>query len=250
MNIQTKYKEVENKEKQGIELYFEAIPTAEERTELKANGYKWNNAKKCWYIKQGKAQEQEPIALGVREMKNSYTGYGWEGVNSSKNLTMVEIAKIIKKELKRVFPSASFSVTTEGNAYYSGLNVYLMKDSKDPFNDYETAVKEACKSSSSRIYENYDNWVGLSEQDIRESEERKKNIKNRLESGHIQLNHYHIDSDYELSEYGKKLFGYVVELCNSFNFDDSDGMIDYFHCKFYLSIAIGKWDKKFELLEN
>ena len=45
MKLKTKYVEKINEEKQGIELYFEAIPTAEERTILKNNGYRWNNAK-------------------------------------------------------------------------------------------------------------------------------------------------------------------------------------------------------------
>ena len=94
MEIKTKYVEKINEEKQGIELYFEAIPTAEERTILKNNGYRWNNAKKCWYIKKNKIVE--PIQLGTSEIENSYSGYGWKGCNSNKHLSMVEIAKIIK----------------------------------------------------------------------------------------------------------------------------------------------------------
>ena len=157
MEIKTKYVEKINEEKQGIELYFKEIPTKEEREQLKANGYRWHKAKKCWYIKQSKTQQ--PIELGSKEIENSCSGYGWKGVNSDKHLSIVEIAKIIKKELKRVFPSATFSVTTEGNCYYNGLNISLMKDTKNPFNDYETAIKEASKSPKTKIIENYDNWV-------------------------------------------------------------------------------------------
>lgn len=47
--IKTNYKLVENTEKNGIELYFDDIPTKEERDILKNNGYKWHNVKKCWY---------------------------------------------------------------------------------------------------------------------------------------------------------------------------------------------------------
>ncbi len=56
MLLHTKYIEKINEEKQGIELYFEEIPTASEREVLKQNGYKWNNTKKCWYIKLGVKQ--------------------------------------------------------------------------------------------------------------------------------------------------------------------------------------------------
>lgn len=48
-NIKTKYEERTNTEKNGIELYFEDIPTPEERNILKNNGYKWHSVKKCWY---------------------------------------------------------------------------------------------------------------------------------------------------------------------------------------------------------
>ena len=51
MELTTIYKEIKNEEKNGIELYFEAIPTKEEREALKSNGYKWHNVKKCWYNK-------------------------------------------------------------------------------------------------------------------------------------------------------------------------------------------------------
>ena len=47
--IKTNYKQVENTEKNGIELYFDEIPTKEDREILKTNGFRWHNVKKCWY---------------------------------------------------------------------------------------------------------------------------------------------------------------------------------------------------------
>ena len=40
---------------------------------------------------------------------------------------------------------------------------------------------------------------------------------------------------------------YAAKLANGYNFDDSDGMIDYFHTNFYLHIEIGRWDKPFQI---
>lgn len=45
MNIKTNYQEKRNEEKNGIELYFEGIPTSEERKELKENGFRWHGLK-------------------------------------------------------------------------------------------------------------------------------------------------------------------------------------------------------------
>lgn len=66
MNIKTNYKEVKNEEKNGLELYFESIPTPEERNELKTNGFKWHRVKKCWYKSENytKAEKTE-----VKELK-------------------------------------------------------------------------------------------------------------------------------------------------------------------------------------
>ena len=35
----------------------------------------------------------------------------------------------------------------------------------------------------------------------------------------------------------------VEHYVESYNFDDSDGGIDYFHCNFYVHARIGQWDK-------
>ena len=38
-----------NKEKNGVEIRFDSIPSAAIRTELKANGWRWSRFSKCWY---------------------------------------------------------------------------------------------------------------------------------------------------------------------------------------------------------
>lgn len=63
MNIKTNYEEKRNEEKNGIELYFETIPTSEEREELKKNGYKWSKFNKCWYKSLGTTVPEEKTEL-------------------------------------------------------------------------------------------------------------------------------------------------------------------------------------------
>lgn len=70
MLLHTKYIEKINEEKQGKELYFEEIPTTGERQTLKQSGYKWNNQKKCWYIK-----------LGVKQPTKTKCKIDLEGLN-------------------------------------------------------------------------------------------------------------------------------------------------------------------------
>lgn len=61
MEILTKYEERKNEEKNGIELYFEGIPTPEERKELKENGFRWHGLKKCWYKSASKQEKKEEL---------------------------------------------------------------------------------------------------------------------------------------------------------------------------------------------
>lgn len=50
------------------------------------------------------------------------------------------------------------------------------------------------------------------------------------------------------TEYGFSVLSDVFAFMQSFNFDDSDSMIDYFHCNFYESFDIGKWNKGFKVV--
>lgn len=36
----------------GVEIYFDGIPSVAVRDEIKAAGFQWHRAKKCWYAKQ------------------------------------------------------------------------------------------------------------------------------------------------------------------------------------------------------
>ena len=49
--MNTLAKVVENKELNGIEIYFNEFPSKEAREALKANGFRWNHKKVCWYTK-------------------------------------------------------------------------------------------------------------------------------------------------------------------------------------------------------
>lgn len=87
MNIKTNYKEVINEEKQGKELYFEAIPTKSERQQLKNNGYRWNNNKKCWYIKLNKDGKTNNTKKSIKNYLSVevgdifYSSWGYEQTN-------------------------------------------------------------------------------------------------------------------------------------------------------------------------
>lgn len=54
-----------------------------------------------------------------------------------------------------------------------------------------------------------------------------------------ELNRYHLEKDTDLTDRALEVMQHILEYTNSYNFDDSDAMTDYFHVNFYLNISIG-----------
>lgn len=65
-----------------------------------------------------------------------------------------------------------------------------------------------------------------------------------------QLNHNFIKEDERLTEKTRIMFTDIIDYAQSYNYNDSDGMIDYFDFNFCLSVDIGKWDKPFKVVEK
>ena len=63
--------------------------------------------------------------------------------------------------------------------------------------------------------------------------------ENAKEKVYKQVNHHYIKTDDDLTDRAKEVLLNVYGHVNSYNFDDSDAMTDYFHCNFYLYINIG-----------
>lgn len=77
------------------------------------------------------------------------------------------------------------------------------------------------------------------------------NIFNRgFEQGYTEVNNYNILFDESLNTVGKSIFNDLYNLLKSYNYDDSDGMIDYFRTKFFMEINIGKWNKPFKIVKK
>jgi len=165
----------------------------------------------------------------------NYTSNAWEGVNYDRShcQNLTDIAKLIKNELKRIYPEAVFSITKETYSGGQSLYIHLMKWNKSPFVDPASIDWEMILHQ----YSNYNYTM-----------EELKNLYNSEAKGYMQVNHYYISEAWVLSDAGKEILSKAHQLSNSFNYNDSDSMIDYFHTNFYSHLRIGKWDKNFELI--
>jgi hypothetical protein len=68
----------------------------------------------------------------------------------------------------------------------------------------------------------------------------------KFEKAYEQVNHYYLDNRAEGA--AKNYLKEVYALMKEGHFDDSDSMTDYFHCAWYNSIHIGKWDAPYVTL--
>jgi len=153
--------------------------------------------------------------------------YKFTGSNYDSNLGIKEIAKKVREKLKDKYPNTKWSIRIQRYAGGCSLSVDLMEVD---FDFYAKPDKEYAELHfEQRHYQSVEAFMESWEDDIK----RKTG----------SVNQFYIDDDFRLSDKAKELLNFANDTVNSYNFDDSDSMTDYFHVNFYLHLGIGKWDK-------
>lgn len=156
--IKQNCKVIINEEHQGEELYFNEKPTKEIITELKENGYRWHNTKKCWYRKlnyTGTKQEKTNY-LGVKVGDIFVFSWGYEqtnvnyfqvvGLKGSKQVVIREIAYKVTETVGL----DSYKVTACKDTF--------LKDSQFIADNEKGAVKQVKGLPNGTIYINIDSF--------------------------------------------------------------------------------------------
>lgn len=159
----------------------------------------------------------------------NYTRGAWEGSNYSSSNSVADITKLIRDYVKTNYKDYKFSVTKR---YYNSINVVLVSSKENAF---ETPSIE-------KFYSN-----GHSLKQYMTEDEAMGYWTRAIETGDHGVNQYYLEDDYMLTDKSKAMFKDIVQFINSYNYDDSDSQIDYFHTNFYLNMSIGKWDKKYTI---
>jgi|LGVE01.1.fsa_nt_gb hypothetical protein len=163
------------------------------------------------------------IETGRKGYPNAYTPYSWMGVNYNRHLDTKSISKLIRKELKLLYPSCKFSITTK----YNHIAICLMVTNRTPF--------EVDANINYDLLASRDYWSTN-----KEIQERFKNIRHEM---YLSVNQFYIDKASLLNKGAKEMFAKIKDMLDSFNFDDSDSQTDYFHTNFYVGLSVGRWDK-------
>lgn len=74
-----------------------------------------------------------------------------------------------------------------------------------------------------------------------------RNIESAVHSGYLQVNHYYPERAFDGIALGYLQQAYQIMLDG--HFDESDSIVDYFHCSWYNAIRIGRWDNPYTVTE-
>lgn len=274
----------ENKELNGIELYFAVYPLDGTKQNLKKYGFRWNRKKACWYAKQNldtlnfasicaetTTAEYEEIASRTGETVKT-TGKTTEKTAKAEkkpdtinldnlgvkpegfSLHGAELAAFIRADLKKRGVSG-VTVRARSVTYSTGITVTIRATANEIASVEEMKKRYtysyfACETN--RGFYNGGNWVYNFHEltDEQKQEEYNKYIRYQLQSVDCFSTHWNDrDNCPELTTtfYNKCLA--VFRIANQWNYDNSDSMTDYFDVGYYLDIDIKK-PENFQPREN
>jgi len=190
-----------NTEKNGIEIFFDTIPSRGIIDSLKAVGYRWHNVKKCWYAKA--SEETENAARSATE-----------GIEATKTTASTNTHNNIEKHPAPLWERVQYTAGsgadkchahTVGSRYKAGMK---NKEIAAEVKKHLAARFPECKfSASSTGY---------------------RSIRIEIKSGEFEKDSAELEA---IREYAKNYL-------ESYNYNDSDSMTDYFDYNFYGSVSI------------
>lgn len=173
----------------------------------------WKNKKE--------AETGEEIKETADSTRNQfYTMFGWEGSNHDWNRSLKEVAQIVRAYVKEKYPTYKFSVRTSYASMCQELHVTLKESPVEIYKPFKELTDEEFLQISRRLYY-YDNekieyFLNAS------ADEKKKIIEESTNSYKFILN-----------DVTRTVIEDVDAFVKSYNYEDCDGMIDYFDVDFY-----------------
>lgn len=172
-----------------------------------------------------KNRKEKETGSPVRETADStrrqfYTEFGWEGKNHDWNRSLKEVAQIVRFYVKEKYPTYKFSVRTSYASMCQELHVELKESPIEIYKTFEDLTSDDKSTLIRRAEHNH-----LFSLTCWSDEELKAEFdKIWSENG----NFYKC-----LNEVTQSVIEDVDDFVKSYNYEDCDGQIDYFHVDFY-----------------
>lgn len=173
-----------------------------------------------WKNRQEKESGEIINETAAETRRKFYTQFGWEGSRYDCDLSLKEIAKIVRAYVKEKYPTYKFSVRTHYASMCQELAVVLKES---PIEIYKVAEEVSEEEELAFIKKAERNNLWHLNSWTREN----------FESEYKKITEEHGDFYKIMNEATKAVIDDVDAFVNSYNYNDCDGMIDYFDVNFY-----------------
>lgn len=189
---------------------------------MKAINVEFDAAFTIWKNKK-EVETGETVTETANGTRNQfYTEFGWEGNRHDWNRTLKEVAQIVRAYLKEKYPTYKFSVRTSYASMCQELHVTLKESPIPIYKAFEELTQDDLEKIGKCLYP----WSYQIDDMLHflntSKEEKKRIIEESTSTGKNIIN-----------EVTQAVIDDVDALVRSYNYEDCNGMIDYFDVDFY-----------------
>lgn len=253
----------ENRDFNSREIFFDGKPSTKTREALKALKMRWHYAKKCWY---GYASENAIISAICDSEANSepepaqvvtdgYMGGGAVyGNKSNQALYGADLSRAIRADIKAA-GIKGVSVRCGKSTHTDHITVTLITEKSDivPLAEYQRVFEispsnpwiyifdEGGKTECLPVETYYKLPTAAAQKNLKDQVARFQYEKEA--KSECNVNHYHVEKYKAFSSDGMAKINKVLKIVESYRWDESNSMVDYFSTNFYFDIYTkpGKW---------
>lgn len=256
-----------NNELNGIEIKFDEKPSEDIRSSLKRNGFRWHKVKKVWYAKNNKERliYAESISNGELpneelggEVSEGYMGGNqWNGNKSNRRLYGSDLSRAIREEFKaQGIKGCTVSVQSYSMGQTITVKVGITDNDFIPFDewicgksiyDFQSFNHQIISEIHEREWRgrtllDYDYVDTQKFYDLSEEEQKRIydiNAKHSwLSERNNTINQYHLETYTTFTEQFMQKLHKINDIINTYRYDESNSMVDYFDTNFYYDIVL------------
>lgn len=208
-----------NNQLNGVEIYFNDKPAREILDELKGKKFRWNGKKLCWYAKQ--SDETITTAKSMTGEQEAIVGT----TQATPRLTNKKAISLVNRLnfIPGTTDISEYHFHTVGSNYTGLSTKETASEVRKHLRKQFSEVKFSVTSTYSKI-------------NVEIKSSPYTNIE--VEYNNEMTNHRRREEERKLNQELYGILDYCKLLLNSYNYDDSDSMTDYFNTHFYTSVSI------------
>lgn len=237
----------------SLEITFDGKPSEAVRNALKELKFRWHSVKRCWY---GYSTE-EAVATAITStttdeepasvIGDGYMGGGsFYGSKSHKHLYGADLSAAIRADLKAVGIKGA---TVKCHTYSGGQNIRITYKAQpgDFVSLQEFIDGYRIKGSTAWIYfgSGAGEFIHCDKYWALDGDERER-IRTAAAAWEYEkytqhennINHYYLNDYGVFTEETRRLMTRIAEIVCAYNYDNSNGMVDYFDTNFYWDLEV------------